>query len=351
MTAATQRPAPRAALFVLLVTALACGAPEGGRQEASPAPRPVRTAVVAVVDAAAPVAPGVVVARQRATLAARIPAAVRDLPFEEGAVVRAGEVVARLDDDALRAALHAAQAGHAAAEADARRFARLLERQAATARETETATARAAAAASAVAAAREALAYAVLRAPFAGRLASRLVREGDVVAPGQPLVTVEGDAGFELRANVSGAGAAALAPGTRLRATIDGVGEIEATVRAVSSAGDPGTHRFEMIAGLEPAAGLRSGLYGRLALPAVAGATGEPAIPAAAAFARGGLIGVFVVEDGVARLRWIATGERRGELLIVRAGLAAGERVVLDPAALADGDPVTLVEDVEDTER
>jgi hypothetical protein len=53
----------------------------------------------------------------------------------------------------------------------------------------------------------------------------------------------------------------------------------------------------------------------------------------------------------VARLRWIATGERRGELLIVRAGLAAGERVVLDPAALADGDPVTLVEDVEDTER
>ena len=56
-----------------------------------------------------------------------------------------------------------------------------------------------------------------------------------------------------------------------------------------------------------------------------------------ALFERGGLTGVFVVTDGKARLRWIAAGERDGNLIEVRAGLEAGERVVLNPAELTDG--------------
>jgi RND family efflux transporter MFP subunit len=250
-------------------------------------------------------------------------------------------VVVRLDDDALRAGLAAAEAARTAARIDADRFARLQAQQAATAREAEAASARAAAAAASVAGARDELAYAVLRAPFDGWLAHRLVRRGDVVTPGQPLVEVEGDGGHELRATVDGAAAARLAPGQRLAASVDGAGIVEATVRAVSPAGDPATHRFEVIADLAAAPALRSGLYGRLHLPAAGTADGaDLAVPAAAAFARGGLTGVFVADGTVARLRWIAAGERRGELLVVRAGLDAGERVVLSPAGLADGDAI-----------
>jgi RND family efflux transporter MFP subunit len=318
--------------------------PHAARQEAT-APRPVATAAVAELAAPGSAASGAVHARQRATLTARAPATVRDLPVEEGAAVGAGQVVVRLDDQALRAALAAAEAGHAAARADADRLARLQERQAATPREVEAAAARAAAAAAGVAAARDALTHAVLRAPFAGRLADRMVNEGDVVMPGQPLVEVEGERGWELRADVAGDLAAALAPGARLGALVDGVGEVAATVRAVSPAGDPGTGRFEVIADLDGAPGLRSGLFARLQLPAVDAAAAELAVPAAAVFARGGLTGVFVAEEGAARLRWIALGERRGDLVAVRAGLEPGERVILDPAGLVDGAPV------EDTAR
>jgi multidrug efflux pump subunit AcrA (membrane-fusion protein) len=60
-------------------------------------------------------------------------------------------------------------------------------------------------------------------------------------------------------------------------------------------------------------------------------------VPLGAVFARGGLHGVFVVEEGRARLRFVAVGVREGESVEVRAGLAEGEKVVLEPEGLLDG--------------
>jgi hypothetical protein len=37
----------------------------------------------------------------------------------------------------------------------------------------------------------------------------------------------------------------------------------------------------------------------------------------------------------------VAPGARAGDLVEIRAGVEAGERVVLDPAGLVDGAPVT----------
>ena len=65
-------------------------------------------------------------AQQRAALAARIPATVNQLPFEEGETVRAGQVIVRLADEALRSALAAADSQAAVAESDRLRFDRLL---------------------------------------------------------------------------------------------------------------------------------------------------------------------------------------------------------------------------------
>jgi HlyD family secretion protein len=75
---------------------------------------------------------------------------------------------------------------------------------------------------------------------------------------------------------------------------------------------------------------------------AASGEEGALTVPAAAVFPRGGLSGVFVADSNTARLRWIAVGERSGDRIEARAGLAPGERVVLDPADLADGDPIVV---------
>jgi multidrug efflux pump subunit AcrA (membrane-fusion protein) len=113
-------------------------------------------------------------------------------------------------------------------------------------------------------------------------------------------------------------------------------GPLPATVVAIAPSGDPTTHRFELKADLPPAPGLRAGLFARVLVP---GGAAEPrlTVPATALFERGGLTGLFVVHDGPARLRWVAAGAREGGSVEIRAGIEAGERVVLDPAGLANG--------------
>ena len=62
--------------------------------------------------------------------------------------------------------------------------------------------------------------------------------------------------------------------------------------------------------------------------------------PRAALMERGGLSALFVIKDGTARLRYISPGMVEGDSMVVRAGLAADDEVVLNPGALADGAPV-----------
>ncbi len=333
-----------ATILTLLGLGLAaCGGHEAPKAE-GPAPGPpreVRTAEVVRSGASGEVAvPGAVQARKRAALAARTPASVTELPYEEGQWVQAGAVVVRLDDGAVRAAVAAAEAGVKAAEADLARTKALLERDAATPRELEQMTAAASGAQAQLTAARDNLSYTALRAPFAGRVASRRVNLGDVANPGTPLIEIEGEGGLELRATVESAVVATLRPGSKVRALVDGqAGPLPATVTAIAPSGDPTTHRFELKADLPAASGLRAGLFVRLLVPGMA-ADSRLTVPAAALFERGGLTGLFVVSDGRARLRWVAAGSRDGDTVEVRAGVEPGERVVLDPAGLADGAPV-----------
>jgi len=332
-------------IFTMLVLGLAACGGHGAKEATAPVGGPpiaVETAEVTRTGAAAEVAvPATVQARRRAALSARIPASVTELPFREGQWVEQGAVVVRLDDAALHAAVNAAQAGLTAAEADLERTRTLLEKNAATPRELEQMTARAAGARAQLSGAQDGLSYAVLRSPFAGRVASRRVSLGDVVSPGMPLVEIEGQGGLELRATVEPAVAAALRPGHAVKAQVDGqASALDATVTAVAPSGDPTTHRVEVKVDLPAAPGLRAGLFARLLVPGMAA---EPRItvPAAALFERGGLTGVFVVSEGRARLRWVAPGAGEGEVVEVRAGVFAGERVALDPSTLTDGAAVT----------
>jgi RND family efflux transporter MFP subunit len=301
-------------------------------------PRDVKTAEVVRSGGPGEVAvPGAVQARKRAALSARVPASVTELPYQEGQWVPAGAVVVRLDDAAVRAAVAAAEAGVRAAESDLDRTRTLLEKGAATPRELERMTAAASAARAQLTAARDNLSYSALRAPFAGRVAARRVNLGDVVSPGLPLIEIEGEGGFEVRATVESGIAATLRPGVQVKALVDGQsGPLTATVTAISPAGDPTTHRFDLKADLPAASGLRAGLFARLLVPGVAAESGLT-VPATALFERGGLTGLLVVQDGRTRLRWVAAGARDDGNVEVRAGVAAGERVVLDPAGLADG--------------
>jgi hypothetical protein len=103
---------------------------------------------------------------------------------------------------------------------------------------------------------------------------------------------------------------------------------------------DPGSHDFLVKIDMPSGSTLRSGMYGRAAFRGAA--RKGLAVPEAAVVRRGQLTSVYVVDaDNRARLRLVNASEPAAGAVEIRAGLVAGERVVLaPPPALVDGSPV-----------
>jgi RND family efflux transporter MFP subunit len=328
------------ALLVIGAGAAACRRAEPPRPIAR-VPAAVRVATVRDVPARGTRAvPGVVAARETAEIASRAPATLTAVLVSEGMHVRKGQRLVRLDSSEVEARIAAARSAVSSASAEEIRTDRLAAAGAATAREKELADSAAAAARAGLEEALAGLAYLDLAAPFSGRVTSVPVHVGDHVPPGGKLIVLESDGGFEAQASIDAVSLADAAPGRPLAVHVDGIAEpLAARVRTVSPAGDPETHRFLLRADLPDDPRLRSGLFASVDVPDAA-APDRCTVPAAALVERGGLAGVFVVQNGRATLRWIDAGSRLGDEVQVRAGLSAGETVVLSPGNMADGDPV-----------
>jgi hypothetical protein len=99
---------------------------------------------------------------------------------------------------------------------------------------------------------------------------------------------------------------------------------------------DPATHTRELRLDLPAGTAAAPGMFARAWLPGGAGATPHLFVPAKAVVRRAELTGVYVIAaDGKPLLRQVRLGPAAGEQVEVLAGVAAGERVVLDPQAAA----------------
>ncbi|HEU4952212.1 MAG TPA: efflux RND transporter periplasmic adaptor subunit [Holophagaceae bacterium] len=325
---------PLAALA--LAGGLACG-----RSAEAPAPA-LPTAPVRLVSDSAPGGGWVAAsleARDQAVIASRYAASVKAVLVREGDAVRAGQLLVQLDDADLRGGRDAARAALDAAQAQQARIAALFRQQAATQAELDQANTQLAQARAGLAGAQGALGYTELRAPFSGTVRSRAADPGAFAGPGQPLMTVDGG-GLELRAALTDTEAAGLRPGQTLAFEADGRAGT-AKLLALASGADPLTHRRDLRAAVLTPKDLRPGAFARIQVKA-GGNAATLWLPESALVRRGGLSGVFVVEDGRAVLRWLSLGERRDGRVEVRAGLKADEPVVDQPGDLKDGQPVEV---------
>ena len=286
---------------------------------------------------------GIVVGRFEAVLSSRLAAPVATIPAVPGATVRAGTVLVRLDEQearrglaSARAAVDAAGESLAVAKRNRARFDRLAGRGAAAAVELDRANQEEASATAAAALADATLSRAeidrsqsVLTAPFDAVVLERLASPGDLAGPGRPLVRIASVSGRRVEAAPSEQDASTLSPGDALEVV---VGERTVPGRVVEIAGtvDPTTRRrtvrVDLPAGFEPA-------LGSFARVILAGPSSPRLfVPASAVVARGGLEIAWAVDrDGLAALRYVRTGPRRGEDVEVLSGLEAGERVVVHP--------------------
>lgn len=291
---------------------------------------------------------GTVEADKTANVSARVMAQVTAVHVAGGDRVRRGQVLLEIDPQSSRGQVSQARGGLAQAEAQLalaernyERFQALTEDHAASQLELDQARTRYEQARGAVEQARGAVSSAsavasdtTVRAPFDGRVVRRMVEEGDLAAPGRPLLMLESDAGRRLDLSVpeSLVSLAGLRIGDRVPVRIDTrpqLGTVEGAIVEMTPGADPLSHSFQVKVELPavPDGSIPTGVAGRGFLPgAVRSAV---VVPRDAILEQGGMELVVVRgDDGRARTRVVTTGEVLAERVEILSGLSGGETVL-----------------------
>ena len=271
---------------------------------------------------------GEVRARRETTLAFRVGGKIAERLVDAGAVVKAGQPLARLDPADLALQAGQAEAQRALAAADARRYRDLRARNfvsqsALDARET---TLEAAAAQAALA--KNQAAYAVLRADKAGVIAQVLAEPGQVVGAGQGVFRLAEAGEIEVAIAVPETRLAGLAPGAAAEVSLLTGGVLRGRLRELSPVADPATRTYaarisRLDAGAAPALGMTATVrFAQARSPRLV-------IPLAAVFQQGGAHAVWVIgTDDTVVLRPVKLAAYGDGGATVAEGLQAGERIV-----------------------
>lgn len=280
--------------------------------------------------------------------------------IEEGVEVEGGQTVALIEDDQYQAAVRSAEAAQAVARSgrglaevnlaeairEKERWDKLrqggsgseqqldravtdLERARA---ELKAAEARIVQAEAALAQARVDLAETVIRAPFSGVVSVKHVDEGAFVGPATPLFRLAEISRVEITGGVADRYLSLLEIGrTRAEIEVDAYpGELfTGKISRVRPELDRVTRTVAVtIEADNPDRRLMPGMYARIRL-VLREKNDVPVIADEAVLSAGGETRVFVIEEGVARVRQIRLGLEEGNLNEVLEGLEAGEEVVV----------------------
>jgi len=330
-------------------------------------------------------ASGYVVARRSSEVGVKAGGRIEALSIEEGSRVRAGQIIARLEHADLNAQLKAAQASVLEAETSLAEAVavrdenvRQLERERALAKEgiTTQAALTAAEAAAAVAGARvntaeaaivsararvgvseEALENTNVRAPFDGVVIKKRAELGETVSPfgvagqatreGGAIATIADLRELEVQTEVSESNVAKLARGMPATVTVQAYREkqFRGRVRDIFPSADRAKAIVEVRVSILDADGevkpeMTASVTFEEARPQAAATTGvaPPSapgvlVPKRAIATRGGTTSVWVVTGERASRRAVTTGPERLDQIEVRAGVAPGEAVLLNPPA------------------
>lgn len=189
--------------------------------------------------------------------------------------------------------------------------------------------------------------YGTVIAPFDGIVVQKLAYEGEMAAPGTPLLKVENPNHLQLEISVPEANLRFVRVGQSVQVRIDALNQtFDATIGQIVPAADPNSRSFLVKIPLHHPGRLISGMFGRIALPS-GGQQDAILVPTTALIQRGQLQGVYIVEKGApaatAVLHWVKTGQQRDRQVEIVSGLTAGDRIITtNLAQLSDGQPIKL---------
>ena len=189
--------------------------------------------------------------------------------------------------------------------------------------------------------------YGTIIAPFDGVVVQKMAYEGEMAAPGTPLLKVENPNKLELEISVPEENLRLVRVGQSVKVQFDAVNQtINGTIQQIVPAANAQSRSFLVKIPLNNSSKLISGMFGRIALPL--GANRETLlVPTKALIQRGQLQGVYVVESteekAIAVLRWVKTGKPQNEQIEIVSGLKTGDRIITSNIIqLSDGQPVAV---------
>jgi RND family efflux transporter MFP subunit len=296
---------------------------------------------------------GTLAANRSSQVAADGQGRVRDTFVERGGIVRAGDLLVRLDarsaqlsQSEARAQVSALRSQQDAARRDCERSAKLLadrvigqaehDRLSAQCSATEFSSEAAAARAGL---ASKALGDSAVRAPFAGMVVERFVSVGEYVRPGTAIATLVEMDPLRLQLTVPESEIARVRAGQDVSFEVTSfpgerfsgkVVRLSPAVRAASR---------DLVVEAEVKNPEHKLLPGMFALAHVALERAQkPVVPAAALRGEGTRSRVFAVVDGRLEERLVQVGEREGDLVAIEKGVASGDRIASNAAEnLQDG--------------
>lgn len=360
-----------ARLLLVAPVALLVAACGGAEQEATAATDTTTTPVLltpaeVAVAGSAEITSGVLLSgtlepERRVLVTAQAAGVLGELTVDRGSRVGAGQRIGAIQAEGVRSQAAGARAGVDAAEAQLevariqRDAARRLFQAGAMSRvdyENAVAAFRAAEAQVAVAranatAAGEAAGYTIVKSPINGTVSNKVVEAGQIVRPGDEIVTIVNTSALELAGNIPVDQAGKVSVGQPVSFTIDAFPgrEFRGTVARKDPAANPSTRQVGIYVRLpNPNGEITAGQFAR---GQVAGdrATHAVTVPITAVMTSGAESSVIVIDNGALARRTVTVGARdeaAGRVAIM-SGIAAGDSVLVRPNAQTPmGQPVLI---------
>ncbi len=329
-------------------------------------------------------ASGYIKARRAATVSAKVTGKVVEVLVEEGMKVKEGQILARLDDSNVRTSLHLAEAQLESAksaqaetrarlkqaELEFRRFTDLVKSQIAAQADLDRAEAEAKAlqarleqqekevtvADRQVALWQQQLEDAIIRAPFAGIVTSKDSQPGEMISPISAgggftrtgICTIVDMDSLEIEIDVNESYINRVQAGQPVEATLDAYPgwKIPCKVIAIIPTADRQKSTVKVRVGFDkldarilPEMSVKVGFRETDASTPSAGAT--VTVAKSAVQQQDGRDLVWVVQNGRVERRAVTVSSTGGDESVISAGIAGGERVVVNPpAGLKNGDSV-----------
>jgi RND family efflux transporter MFP subunit len=341
--------------WLMAVAALLSGCGEKAQEsKATVRAVPVRIATAVAAPSAPPVRTvGVIIPNDGARLSFKVGGVIAKLAPEVGAEVKAGDVLASIEQTEIGSAFERARQAAEKAKRDLERGERLYRDQVVTLEQMQDLKTAYAVAQADLRSVGFNKSYAQIVAPFDGVVLRRLAEQRELVAAGQSvLVLAPKDSGFVLRASLSDRDVVQLALGDQATLEFDAFPRqrFAARVSEIASAADEGTGMFDAKLVLEnPPSSMKSGLLARLEIaPESARAQALPLLPFAAVVEGDGRSAhVFVLNNGKAEKQAVEVAyiDRTG--VAIGAGIEIGATVVAEGALFVrDGDSVRVVDEL-----